>query len=301
MYNIPCETYPMSENIFYYLITTTLKEQKYTTTLTLIDRNKHIKRMCERIKKIICSTPSLFIKIDDDFFQTIFQKLNITFNQIDFGLFFIPACKEKTDDIFFQLVSKYSKYIEHNSVFESACGGGHMSIAEWILNDAIRLKIPIVLFKPFVIACCKGRIPMVKWFLKLSETHEQKYGTIDIHQENEMIFRFVCQNGKFDMAKYLIEVGETTSHGRIDIHAGDFLMECLSNGHHDIAEWLLEIGTSSYGKFDLVSIKDRLVQDYKAGFPAVKYTYDWIRKLPDKYISDVDFSNDQMPLILIKN
>ena len=41
---------------------------------------------------------------------------------------------------------------------------------------------------------------------------------IDIHNNNEYAFRLSCRYGQLKIAQWLIQLGETTCYGKIDIH-----------------------------------------------------------------------------------
>lgn len=53
------------------------------------------------------------------------------------------ACIMSTDQVFFELVDKYSDTISHSDLFFAACRGGHVSVAQWIRSDAVVKGRPI--------------------------------------------------------------------------------------------------------------------------------------------------------------
>ena len=76
---------------------------------------------------------------------------------------------------------------------------------------------------------------------------------IDIHVDNEFLFRFVCEEGYLEVAKWLWEVSqrETKEIGRetkkIDIHVDNEYAFCWTcyGGHFEIVKWLWEISNKS--------------------------------------------------------
>ena len=116
----------------------------------------------------------------------------------------------------------------------------------------------------FIEACGKGDLKKAK------EIFEK--GNINIYADNECAFRWACENGHLEVAKWLIEISETKlicgssaiasqvdsdprSRSRIiDIHACDenaFRYACWY-GHLHIAKWLLEISVEK--KFGIINI-----------------------------------------------
>ena len=73
------------------------------------------------------------------------------------------------------------------------------------------------------------------------------YSKIDIHADNELAFRWSCQNGHKEMAQWLIQLGESNGYSKIDIHADNelaFKLSCES-GHKEMAQWLIQLGGSN--------------------------------------------------------
>lgn len=58
------------------------------------------------------------------------------------------------------------------------------------------------------------------------------------------------------MAKYLIEIGETTAYEKVNIHVpnGDDIILKTAYNHYDVAEWLMQLSTGSYGRFNLAKL-----------------------------------------------
>lgn len=74
---------------------------------------------------------------------------------------------------------------------------------------------------------------------------------IDIHAENELAFRYACNNGHLDIIKWIYSLSE------IDIHAdNDHAFECAcGNGYLGIAQWLYSLGNVDIHTHDEVSFK----------------------------------------------
>ena len=86
----------------------------------------------------------------------------------------------------------------------------------------------------FIVTCRKGYIAYAKSLVARYK--------IDIHDEFESAFGFSCLNGDFEIAKWLIDLGNNYGYGKIDIHAD---LECAFGyscqyGHNEIAKWLIE-------------------------------------------------------------
>ena len=97
----------------------------------------------------------------------------------------------------------------------------------------------------FFDACENGHKSIAEWLLSLEETH----GKIDIHVDDEKVFRHACSNGHKAVAEWLLSLEET--HGKINIHANDdqaFRLACR-RGHKSVSEWLLSL-EETHGKID---------------------------------------------------
>ena len=90
----------------------------------------------------------------------------------------------------------------------------------------------------FISSCSKGQYHVVDWLYTLYRQDPINY-PINIHADNDMAFRYACENGHLGMAQWLYSLD-----GYIDIHAVNeyaFRMSC-QNKHCDIMLWLLELG-----------------------------------------------------------
>lgn len=100
---------------------------------------------------------------------------------------------------------------------------------------------------------------------------------INIHYNYEIIFKTVCENGHFEIAKWLYKTYIRESYKKIDIHVSceinisednDYIFKnSCKNGHIDVAKWLcslvdiysIELDYREkiiYKIYDLVSVKN---------------------------------------------
>ena len=88
-------------------------------------------------------------------------------------------------------------------------------------------------------ACGEGAFNVMKWILSISKEY--------IYSGNSCGFRWTCENGHLQIAKYIYELDPT-----FDINCGDeyaFRNAC-KNGHLDVVVWLIDI---SKGKINYTS------------------------------------------------
>lgn len=83
-----------------------------------------------------------------------------------------------------------------------------------------------MIYELFKVACLSGNICMAKWF------HTRT--NIDIHKQNEYIFRWVCENGFINIAKWLYSLGYININAVDD----DAFRSACRKGHLKIARWL---------------------------------------------------------------
>ena len=94
----------------------------------------------------------------------------------------------------------------------------------------------------FIKACRKGALLAVKKLWNL-------YPNIDIHDNDEEVFRIACKNGNLELAKWLWDLNKN-----IDVHVRDefaFIESCI-NGHLKLAKWLLRLGANVCDVLDLI-------------------------------------------------
>ncbi len=98
----------------------------------------------------------------------------------------------------------------------------------------------------FKFACRFTNIDVINFLLSLEKTH----GKIDIHNEDEYIFKLACLRGNLDIIKLLLSLEET--HGQIKIHIDDeylFRHACF-NGNLEIIKLLLSL-EETHGKINI--------------------------------------------------
>ena len=109
--------------------------------------------------------------------------------------------------------------------------------------------------KEFIKLCKDGKINEL-------EKYYSEHQNINIHANNEVVFRWSCKNGRLELAKWLIEVSQTKNEyvktGLINIHANmedSFRWSCRY-GHLEVAKWLIELSQThkEYMKLGLINI-----------------------------------------------
>lgn len=306
-FGVKCADYLMSEMSVRNIIEKLINKLQYDTIFALVKRNMHLTILSEWIVMHLTNNPTIFVKLDNTFITSLFNMLNICLTADYYNHMIERSSVLKDNSTFFILVDKYGSYVHHLSLFNFVCQySDNVSIAQWLMTNADQTGNTIRLDKkydagmyPFEIACVNHNLELAKWFCDLSETNSDKYGRIDIHRDDEYLFRHVCTSNitvrDTDIANFLIEIGETTSQGRIDIHAKGILFECIKKQKTRISEYLLKLGIESYGKFDLSHIKQDIVEQYRKNPKnSLFMIYDWICNLPSVYVDNIDFSNDNV-------
>ncbi len=117
----------------------------------------------------------------------------------------------------------------HITIFFLACEEGFLDIAKWIYSiDKIGIEHSDVMI-PFRKSCFNGHLNIVQWLLSLNITK------IDIHWNDNYIFKSVCRNGHLEIAKLLYSDDFSISNIREGFH------DACKNGHLNIAQWLYHI------------------------------------------------------------
>lgn len=150
--------------------------------------------------------------------------------------------------------------IYYNSLFHDVCNNGHLDVAKWLytlyksdkINHHIGFdKINKNLYNTFKSVCTRNKLEVAQWLYLIATTNEilcyiPLYYTLmkkiiltklDIHAENEVIFRDACCKGYLELAKWLYSLG------KVDINANDeeaFRFAC-TNGHLETAKWLFSL------------------------------------------------------------
>lgn len=132
--------------------------------------------------------------------------------------------------------------IERNildQIFREACTREHLDIARLIfyLNDS-KIDIHLNNEELFRNACQFGNTYTMKFLLSLDKN-------IDIHILNDESFRNSCEFGNLDVAKLLYQIS-LDNNDVIDIHRQDdyaFKNSC-ENGYIEVAKWLYSLDTN---------------------------------------------------------
>lgn len=182
----------------------------------------------------------------------------------------------------------YNIYDKLDVAFELACCGGHVEVADFILNLSLSDNLNLHLNSDTFYNACVGGVRMADWYAKLNTNEnvmKNKINTlsirssvfkrliqvlridmmqwlieldllsdqrINIHTDKEWAFVHCCKHNQINMAKYLLKIGEE-SYGRIDIHAKNEqpFLHCCDKGWLDMAKWLFELGEGSYGRINI--------------------------------------------------
>ena len=143
-----------------------------------------------------------------------------------------------------------------DSIFAETCKLGFLEYAKYLVNEN-KIDIHIYGDYVFVLICYNGHKDVARWLVELGES--DGYTKIDIHANNDYAFRYSCLNGHKDVAQWLVELGESDGYTKIDIHAWNeyaFRYSC-KYGHLDLAQWLINLGESSgYTKIDIHADND---------------------------------------------
>lgn len=136
----------------------------------------------------------------------------------------------------FRQLEKYIGQLELPNIVE-ICNNGHFEIVEWLSES---MKIDDYLLN-ILYACDTGHLDALKWLVVYCEN---KKIAIDIHYQNDLMFRTAVTSDHLDVAKWLIELGEK-SYGKIDINANDnrIFRHTLT---FEIIRWLDELRARGY-------------------------------------------------------
>ena len=104
--------------------------------------------------------------------------------------------------------------------FLFACENGHGKIVKYLLNIAEqysgkKINIHKNNEEIFKLVCKKRYIKIMRFLLKISYWHDKE---IDIHIDNEECFRTACEYGHLDVVKYLLKISNKKTYTKIDIY-----------------------------------------------------------------------------------
>jgi hypothetical protein len=118
---------------------------------------------------------------------------------------------------------------DYNNMFKNACNDDDIEFAEWLWTKYNK-EIDIC-FDLYLSVCFYGSINILKWLISINK--------INIHLQDELLFRSACENGDFIVAECLWNM----SNKSINLHAVNewaFRWACR-NGNLKIAKWLWTI------------------------------------------------------------
>jgi ankyrin repeat protein len=157
--------------------------------------------------------------------------------------------------------------IPNNVAFRQACLNGHIKIAKGLYQERYKTnlisnKILVEMYEisdnnvkkwlrslfPGITNCWRInkispylaiRVAMKQCSVDDTDVAKMLSFIIDIHYENELFFRTVCEYGYMDTAKMLLENAKTP----IDISALDYdaLRQSCNNNHINLAKWLYNL------------------------------------------------------------
>lgn len=141
---------------------------------------------------------------------------------------------------------------QHNKTFIKICHSNFVELGAKFIDVHAKLNIQIDILSMIQHTLSHSyygkNIQIFEWLIKLSES----YGKIDIHFNNEEIFRTSCYSREHEVLQYLIKLGET-SYGKINIHANneEAFRNLCQYGSIDGIKWLIKLGEESYGKINI--------------------------------------------------
>lgn len=141
--------------------------------------------------------------------------------------------------------------------FAIACRNRYFRSAKWIYEIYAHIKtIPFSklffehhdskidhIYDMFSDACINGHIEMAKYITDLNTN-------IDIHKNDEFIFRNACRQDQFKIVKWLVKLCEK-SYGKINIHIhnDNALDDAITNNSSHMIQLLINLSTKGYGEF----------------------------------------------------
>ena len=122
--------------------------------------------------------------------------------------------------------------IINSNVFTHACLNNHLEVAKFLfhVNPSV-VKLLSGGYYLFRELCTAGKLEMAKWLLSVCPT-------INISDNEEVIFLNACESGKLELAKWLLSVCPTINISIRDEFA--FRYACVYN-HLHVAKWLLSV------------------------------------------------------------
>jgi hypothetical protein len=114
-----------------------------------------------------------------------------------------------------------------NEILSGACLGGHLELAEWVIEMGIEELETRDWDWALKWACEGGHLRVAKW-------------TVEMGARNwDWTLRWACVGGHLEVAKWLVEIGAT------DL---DWALRWACNGRHPaVVKWAIELGATKCG------------------------------------------------------
>ena len=142
--------------------------------------------------------------------------------------------------------------IENDYAFRMACQEGHIKVAKWLFKINSYINISIENDYAFRMSCIRGNIKIIKWIYKLNPfiyMDEEYYfnnackegytelaewllevkPNIDITENNNSIFRFICNKGDINMARLFVKIKPEKYEIKKNIDMCEICIENISN------------------------------------------------------------------------
>jgi hypothetical protein len=180
------------------------------------------------------------------FFDYLIDNIDIT-NTINIHQAFIKSCENGHLHIA-KKIAKIRKF-DLSNVFFRSLYNSHMNVVEWLIQLGCQEGFEKININTNSITHCLAKQQCMKSLksLKILAELSRKSdigGPLDIHVHDEALFRYFCNRGNLELAKFTFELGNDPYFGKVDIHAHKeyaFRESCI-RGHIDVAKWLLTIG-----------------------------------------------------------
>lgn len=137
-------------------------------------------------------------------------------------------------------------YHDRHNFFRTFCEKGAINVLQWLHQLNINLFNDVDTQNGFLLSCVNGHLSLSQWLYHSDVNHK-----INIHDNNEQVFRVSCERGQLEVAIWLYQLDP--DH-QIDIHASDdyaFKMSFTRN-HTNVTKWLASLSD----KYELEIIHD---------------------------------------------
>ena len=173
--------------------------------------------------------------------------------------------------------------INYNKAFFDACEDGHLEVIKWLFEIKPTIDISYNNYKALYNAFYWGELEVVKWIFHKIPINDIFY--------NDQIFYKACEDGHFELTKWLVEINPNINES---VNLDEAFCIACSNGCLEIAKFLLELKpTIETFANDNESFKNACDNGYLA-------VAEWLVSIDNRYIItnsvldinvDVDNSN----------